>query len=150
MVTSKTSQEDLIAAFDVGVDDYITKPYQRDELLARIRALLRRGESWIMDEKPDRFSAEGLVIDFDTRDVWVRGVRLELTATEFNLLAYMARHPRQVLTYTQLIENIWPDGDGTRHGLSVHVSRLRKKIERNPKKPSFIGTRWGVGYVFMP
>jgi PAS domain S-box-containing protein len=150
MVTSRTAQEDIIAAFDVGVDDYIVKPYPREELLARIRALLRRGETWAVEEKTDRFTADGLTIDFDQGEVYVRGRRIELTATELALLTYMARRPRRVLTYRQLLDELWPEGDGTRHALSVHVSRLRAKIEPDPGEPRFIGTRWGIGYVFNP
>jgi DNA-binding response OmpR family regulator len=148
MLTSRTAQEDIIAAFDVGVDDYIVKPYPRDELLVRIRALLRRGEAWALDEGADRFSADGLTIDFDTQEVFVQGKPIELTATEFDLLTCLARNPRRVLTYRKLLDEVWPEGDGTRHALSVHISRLRKKIEADPGNPVFIGTRWGVGYVF--
>ena len=148
MLTSKSSQEDLITAFDSGVDDYITKPYKREELLARMQALLRRGEPSKSEDQPERFSTNGLLVDFETREVWVRGKKATLTATEFDLLAYLIRHPRQVLTYDQLINAIWSGGEGTRHALSVHLSRLRKKVERDPKDPVLIGTRWGVGYMF--
>lgn len=150
MLTSRTAPEDLLAAFDAGADDYLTKPFPRDELLVRIRALLRRRPANETESQTNSFSAGGLTIDFDTRDAWLNGEQLDLTATEFDLLAAFARHPRQVLTYDQLIDSIWPDGDGTRRGLFVHVSRLRSKIEADPKQPKFIATRWGVGYVFLP
>ncbi len=150
MLTSRTAQEDIITAFDAGVDDYLTKPFRREELLVRIRALLRRGESWAVDTDQKRFSSNGLLIDFDLREAWLNGNSLDLTVTEYTLLSYFCRHSRQVLTYDQLIETLWPDGDGTRHGLSVHISRLRKKLESNPKDPKFIRTRWGLGYVFLP
>jgi DNA-binding response OmpR family regulator len=151
MVTSLTAQEELVAALDAGADDYLLKPFAGSELLARIRALLRRTDSWSLAEAPDRFSADGMIIDYETRQVWRQGEQVELTPTEYDLLAYMARHPRQVLTYRQLIDRVW-EGRGavTRHGLFVHVSRLRKKIEANPDEPHFIGTRWGVGYIFLP
>jgi PAS domain S-box-containing protein len=151
MVTSKTSQEELVAALDAGADDYVLKPFVGSEILARIRALLRRGDSWSLETPSDRFSANGLVIDFETRQVWLRGEQVGLTPTEYNLLAYMARHPRMVLTYHQLIASIWEGrSEVTRHGLFVHISRLRKKIEQDPDKPHFIVTRWGVGYMFLP
>jgi PAS domain S-box-containing protein len=151
MVTSMTSQEELVAALDAGADDYVIKPFVSSEILARIRALLRRGEAWSLEDAPDRFSADGLVIDFETRQVWLQGELIELTPTEYNLLAYLARHPRMVLTYRQLITNVWEGrGEVTRHGLFVHVSRLRNKIETNPDEPRFIVTRWGMGYIFMP
>jgi DNA-binding response OmpR family regulator len=90
------------------------------------------------------------LIDFDAREVWVRGERVTLTPTEFELLAYLVRHRGQVLTYSQLVEHIWGlDREKTRHDLFVHVSRLRKKIEEHPKEPRYIVTRWGVGYIFM-
>jgi PAS domain S-box-containing protein len=151
IITSRTSQEDLVTALDAGADDYVTKPFQSTELLARMKALLRRGKGWEEAEGRDRFSAEGLLIDFDARDVWHRGEHLDLTPTEFNLLSYLVHHQGQVLTYVQLVDHVWGLETGrTRHDLFVHISRLRKKIEPSPKEPRFIVTRWGIGYVFMP
>jgi PAS domain S-box-containing protein len=151
IITSRTSQEDLVTALDAGADDYVTKPFQSMELLARMKALLRRGKGWEEAEGRDRFIAEGLLIDFDARDVWHRGEHLDLTPTEFDLLSYLVRHQGQVLTYNQLVEHVWGLETGrTRHDLFVHISRLRKKIEPSPKEPRFIVTRWGIGYVFMP
>jgi DNA-binding response OmpR family regulator len=80
--------------------------------------------------------------------VFVQGKPIEITATEFDLLTCLVRQPRRVLTFRQLLDEVWPEGDGTRHALSVHISRMRKKIEADPGNPVFIGTRWGVGYVF--
>jgi PAS domain S-box-containing protein len=151
IITSRTSQEDLVTALDAGADDYVTKPFQSMELLARMKALLRRGKGWEEAEGRDRFSAEGLLINFDARDVWQRGEHLDLTPTEFDLLSYLVRHQGQVLTYDQLVDHVWGLETGrTRHDLFVHISRLRKKIEPKPKEPHFIVTRWGIGYVFMP
>jgi DNA-binding response OmpR family regulator len=150
MVTSKTSQEDLIAALDAGADDYVTKPFRGEELLARMRALLRRGSRREQAEEPDQYREEGLLINFESRSVWLNGELLDLTPTEYDLLEYLVHHRRQVLTYDQLIDALWDhDGEGTRHSLFVHISRLRNKIEQNPKEPRFIQTRWGVGYAFM-
>jgi len=151
MVTSKSASEDLITALDAGADDYIIKPFKRGELLARIRASLRRGESWAVDEENSQYSAMGLLIDFNLRQAWMNGELLELTPTEFDLLAYMARHTRQLLTYDQILEEVWGSNTaGTRHGLFVHISRLRRKIEADPANPRFIVTRWRLGYVFLP
>jgi PAS domain S-box-containing protein len=151
LITSRTSQTDLVTALDSGADDYITKPFQAPELLARMRALLRRGEGWFSEEERDTFSAEGLLINFDAREVWLRGSRLKLTPTEYELLAHFAQHRGQVLTYDQLVDHIWSlEARRSRHDLFVHISRLRKKIEPKPKDPRFIVTRWGIGYVFMP
>jgi two-component system KDP operon response regulator KdpE len=98
----------------------------------------------------DVLNANGLLINFDSREVWSRGTLLSLTPTEFNLLAYLARHSGQVLTYQQLLDHIYHgEGKRTRQDLFVHISRLRKKIEPEPNEPRFILTRWGVGYMFV-
>jgi PAS domain S-box-containing protein len=150
IVTSKTSQEDLVAAFNAGADDYVTKPFKTPELLARILALSRRRTSW-KETELEVLNVNGLLINFDSREVWRQGARLNLTPTEFKLLAYLAQHPGQVLTYQQLLTHIYhEEGQRTRHDLFVHVSRLRKKIETEPTDPRFILTRWGIGYMFAP
>jgi PAS domain S-box-containing protein len=151
LITSKTSQADLVTALDAGADDYITKPFQGPELLARMRALIRRGERWEAEEERDRLSMEGLLIDFDAREVWMQSSPLHLTPTEFEILAYLARHRGQVLTYSQIRAHLWGEGTGkTKHDLFVHISRIRKKIEPEPEEPRFLVTRWGIGYVFLP
>lgn len=151
IITSRTSQEDLVTALDTGADDYVTKPFQPEELFARMKALLRRGESKIDTKGRDRLSINGLLIDFDSHDVWLRGDHLNLTPTEFDLLSYLARHQGQVLTYDQIVDHVWDlDTGKTRHDLFVHISRLRKKIEPESSTPRFIVTRWGIGYVFNP
>jgi PAS domain S-box-containing protein len=148
MVTSRTAQEDLIAALDAGADDYVTKPFKTPEFLARIQALARRRKEWA-DEEPDRFTVDGLSINFDTYEVWRSGERVELTPTEFDLLAYMIHNRGLVLTYDQLMDHLYGvEKDRNRHDLFVHVSRLRKKIEPVPDEPRYITTRWGVGYSF--
>ncbi|NQS92266.1 MAG: response regulator [Chloroflexi bacterium] len=150
MITSKTSQEDLITAMDAGADDYVTKPFHTPELLARTRALLRRGDMWV-EEGPDRFSAQGLLINFDSQEVWLADEKIELTPTEFNLISYLAKNKGQVLTYDLLLNHLYGMGKvRNRHDLFVHISRLRKKIEPDPKEPNYVVTRWGVGYIFMP
>lgn len=151
MVTSKTSQADLIAALDAGADDYVTKPFQTEELLARIRALIRRGDVVEIEMEEDQFNADGLSIDFDARSVWLYGEFLKLTPTEYEILVYLARHRGLVVTYDQLIDAIGdPEEKRSRHRLFVHISRLREKIEHDPKNPHFIQTHWGVGYIFLP
>ena len=102
-------------------------------------------------KSPDRFSKKSLVIDYTTREAWKSGEKLALTATEFDLLEFFSRNQKQILKYQQIIDHIWQGEEGgTRHALSVHISRLRKKIEPDPENPIFLVTRWGVGYVFLP
>jgi PAS domain S-box-containing protein len=148
MVTSHTSMQELITALDSGADDYITKPFKSDELLARMRAVLRRKESFVEADK-DQISSGGILINFDSQEVWSHGKHVELTPTEFNLLAYLTRNEGQVLTYDQLLDHLYgPDEAHKRHDLFVHISRLRKKLEPEPNEPRYILTRWGVGYMF--
>ena len=148
ILTSKTSQEALVAAFNAGADDYVTKPFKTSELLARILALSRRRTSW-KEAEMDLINVDGLLINLDSREVWSRGKLISITPTEFNLLAFLARHKGQVLTYQQLLDHVYHgEGKRTRQDLFVHISRLRKKIEPEPDEPRFILTRWGVGYLF--
>jgi len=150
LVTSRTSASDLVLALDTGADDYISKPYESRELFARMRALLRRRQSsGAAQRKRNRFQADGLIIDFDSRDVWLRGEHIHLTHTEFDIIEVLTRNRGRVVTYDRLIEYALAEPTrGTRHDLFVHISRLRKKLEVDPRKPEFIRTRWGVGYIF--
>jgi DNA-binding response OmpR family regulator/nitrogen-specific signal transduction histidine kinase len=151
MLSSRTNPENLIEAFEAGVDDYLTKPFLVEEVLARVKALLRRSGEGLAEVKTEVFERHGLRINFDTQRVWLRGEPLDLTPLEYKILTYMAQHRRQVLPYQQLIEHVWDAPDkGSRRGLFVHISRLRQKLERNPEDPEFIVNRWGVGYAFLP
>jgi PAS domain S-box-containing protein len=150
LVTSPSATGYLVEALDAGADDYVSRPFQTAEMLARIRALLRRGEAGLAPPA-DRFQADGLRVDFDARRAWKDDQALELTPTEFELLERMIRHRGQVLTYSQLAQHLWGrESLRSRHDLFVHVSRLRKKVEADPKSPRLIVTRWGIGYVFLP
>lgn len=151
MLTTRSRLEDLVSAFEAGVDDYLVSPFQSRELLLRAEALLYRDGLQQTATDPDVFERAGVRINYNTQEVWVRGVRMEFTPIEYRLLAYMSRHRRQVLTYEQMIQSIWETPEaGSRQGLFTHISRLREKIEQDPKNPKYIKTRWGVGYVFMP
>lgn len=150
VITSRAGQSDLIEALDAGADDYLTKPFQSEELLARIRALLRRGmrEPAAAGQPDGQLRAGPLEINLAQRLARLRGREIQLTPTEFDILAQLARHQRQVLTHNQLISEVWGAEGGSRHSLFVHINRLRSKLEDDPKQPRFIKTRWGVGYSF--
>jgi len=151
MVSSKTNPDDLLYAFQTGVDDYVTKPYLLDEILVRIDANIRRGRNSNQTFTPDVFVSGDVRINSSTRQVWLRGELVELTPIEYNLLFYLSQHKRQIMPYEQIVEHAWEGPEkGSRQGLFVHIRRLREKIEQNPKEPKIIQNKWGVGYIFSP
>jgi DNA-binding response OmpR family regulator len=151
MLSSRTGIEDLLQAFQAGVDDYLIKPFPMDELVARTQAAIRRSLLTAGPAMPDIFHTGGIRIDFSTRQVWIKGALIHLTPIEYNLLVYMARQRKQIMTYDQLLERVWEGPDkGSRQGLFVHIRRLREKIETDPEKPRIIQNKWGIGYEFNP
>lgn len=152
MVTSRREEMDRIAGLEMGADDYVVKPFSPQELVSRVRAVLRRGggaEKPVESEQPIRF--ENLSIDPASRDVRVNGVTVELTVKEFDMLLLLARHPRQVFSRDHLLERIWGGVEYIDPGtVTVHVRRLREKIEPDPSAPRHLLTVWGVGYKFEP
>jgi two-component system, OmpR family, KDP operon response regulator KdpE len=145
MLTVRDSEEDKVAALDAGADDYVTKPYNASELLARIRAALRRTPS---AQGPSGLQKLGAVdIDFDTRQLVVRGNRVRLTPKEFELLRYLVTHANKVISHRELLQAVWgPDYGDQVDYLRVFVNQLRKKIEPNPSTPIYLLTEPWVGY----
>ena len=137
----------MVDAFKLGADDFVSKPINSRELIARVHSHIhRKGQGVKIDSEADRFTINGLTIDLKTRQVWKSGNEIELTIKEFKLVEMLIKNQGRVLTYQNIIQTLWEPGKGSRHALSVHVSRLRQKIETNPQNPQLILTKWGVGY----
>lgn len=154
MLTAKRQEVDKIYGLELGADDYMVKPFSPAELVARVKAVLRRmssTKSEVQNEKVLTFDDGSLVIDTLSHQVSVSGDSIELTATEFNLLHFMANHPNQVFSRDQLLEKVWGMTDYVDpNTVTVHIRRVREKIESNPGKPNWLQTVWGVGYKFVP
>jgi two-component system KDP operon response regulator KdpE len=137
-------EREKVRALDVGADDYITKPFGTDELLARLRAVLRR----VGDEDGDpRIQIGDLLIDLEARQVSKNGEVVHLTPIEFDLLRVLARHRGKLVTHRQLLHEVWGPGfENETHYLRVHVAHIRAKIERDPSRPRYVVTEPGVGY----
>lgn len=155
MLTARHTEEDRIEGFDLGADDYVTKPFSPRELVGRVRAILRRATpvataaGGATDMPPERLTFEGLLIVPAARHVEVDGRTVELTAKEFDLLLTLARTPDHVFTREALLSRVWGfDYLGDSRTVDVHVGTLRKKVERDPAHPRFIKTLWRVGYKF--
>jgi DNA-binding response OmpR family regulator len=149
LLTAKGEETDRIVGLRLGADDYVVKPFSPAELVARVDAVLRRIDPVPERQPPLRF--EGLEIDPSGRWVALDGKPLELTQREFELLLFLARHPGQAFTRQQLMDQVWRYSFYTDTStVTVHIRRLRSKIEPRPAVPRFIETVWGVGYRFQP
>ena len=151
MLTSRNSELDRVLGLELGADDYITKPFSIMELQARIRALLRRAEATQSQPTSNHkhLTHGDITLNSSERKVWLGEELVELTAKEFDLLYYFASHIGEVFTRANLLEHVWGYGhEGYEHTVNSHINRLRGKIERDPAKPEYIHTIWGVGYRF--
>ncbi|HLF75511.1 MAG TPA: response regulator transcription factor [Anaerolineales bacterium] len=152
MLTARREEIDRIAGLEMGADDYVVKPFSPQELVSRVRAVFRRlGQEQVQAEPERPLSFSGLVIDPRSRVVTVEDADIELTVKEFDMLYLLARHPKQVFTRDQLLERVWGGAQYIDPGtVTVHVRRLREKIEADPSRPTRLLTVWGVGYKFEP
>jgi DNA-binding response OmpR family regulator len=150
LLTARREEVDRIAGLEMGADDYVVKPFSPQELVSRVRAVLRRTKTSAPDEQGALVSGS-LTIDPQTRLVTLAGTEITLTSREFDLLWLLARHPRQVFSREQLLNRVWGSADYIDPStVTVHLRRLREKIESDASQPQHLLTVWGVGYKFEP
>ncbi|HEY7714628.1 MAG TPA: response regulator [Candidatus Binatia bacterium] len=149
MLTAKAGETDRVVGLELGADDYLAKPFSPREMVARVRAILRRANIAASAETPPAYDKGGLKIDFTTYEVFVRGKSVKLTLKEFELLRFLVQNPNRVLSRDQLLDRVW-GGETyvTPRTVDVHIRRLRKAIEKDDSKPKWILTLRGVGYKF--
>ena len=150
LLTARTEETDRVLGLELGADDYVVKPFSPRELAARVRSVLRRARP--TDQQPSRLEFDGIVIDGTTRELSVAGEPIELTPKEFDLINFLAASPRQVFSRGQLLEQVWDSSMDYQDPstVTVHIRRLRQKIEMTPADPRWLKTVWGVGYKFEP
>lgn len=149
MVTAKGNVEEIAKGLNCGADDYVTKPFSSKVLLARVRAVLRRSK---LTTKPTQavFQSHDLVVDFTQRNITIAGKTIDLTATEYKLLSYLAQNAGRLVTSDQILEAVWGDEYIGEHLiLRVNIARLRSKLGDDHKEPKFILSRVGIGYMFL-
>jgi DNA-binding response OmpR family regulator len=147
MLTAKDDEIDRVVGLELGADDYVTKPFAVRELVARVRAIMRRAAT-PTGQRQDELSYDGLKIHLPSRRVAVAGEDVDLTYTEFELLVTLASNPGRVFSRSTLLTRVWGDEFRDERTVDVHIRHLREKIERDPRNPEFIHTARGVGYVF--
>jgi DNA-binding response OmpR family regulator len=150
LLTARVEETDRVLGLELGADDYVVKPFSPRELVARVRTVLRRARR--TPDSGDTLVYDGLRIDPRTREVTIADGAAELTPKEFDLLSFLARSPRQVFSRAQLLQHVWDSSPEYQDAatVTVHVRRIRNKIEENPDDPRWITTVWGVGYRFEP
>ncbi len=150
MLTARGDETDRIVGLDLGADDYIAKPFSPREVVSRVRAVLRRANG-SAQKAPATIRSGNLEIDLARREVRLDDVPVQFTRKEFELLAFLASNPGVTFTRTQLLEEVWDFAwDGDSSTITVHVRRVREKIEDDPSHPTRVLTVWGVGYRFEP
>ncbi|MEN8235876.1 MAG: response regulator transcription factor [Actinomycetota bacterium] len=152
LLTARTEETDRVLGLELGADDYVVKPFSPRELAARVRTVLRRANRTEPARQDSTITYDGLEVDGRSREVRVDGDLVDLTAKEFDLLAFLASSPRQVFSRGQLLEHVWDSSTDWQDAstVTVHIRRIRRKIERDPNEPRWISTVWGVGYRFEP
>jgi DNA-binding response OmpR family regulator len=149
MLTARSGGEDEVRGLDVGADDYVTKPFDRDVLVARSKAVLRRIEAKVVDGEPSNYDDGYLAVDLLAHRVRINGNPIRLSATEYNLLAHLLRNAGRVCTFSNILESVW--GEQYRYSdeyVHVYIWHLRRKLEPNPKKPVYLISEHSVGYRF--
>ena len=152
ILSARSEEFDRVHGLELGADDYVAKPFSPREVVSRVKAVLRRGAPGAqMPNEQKSLMVGGVTLDPTTRQVHVDGAPIELTAKEFDLLQLFLRHPRQVFTRDQLLDQVWGFADYIDSStVTVHIHRLRDKLERDPNKPKRLVTVWGVGYRLDP
>jgi phosphate regulon transcriptional regulator PhoB len=151
MLTAKAAEVDRVLGLEMGADDYLTKPFSPRELLARVRAVLRRAHAEEVPPPHEVFERGRIRLDFDTYEIWIDGTAIALSLREFELLKFFVRHPYRVYDRLQLLDMVWGrDTHVEPRTVDVHVRRLRKHIEQDDANPKLIVTVRGVGYKFNP
>lgn len=151
ILTAKSSEMDRVLGLEMGADDYLTKPFSIRELLARVKAIMRRMDVFGQrdNDSQRQITIGDMVIDIQRRKVSIAGDYIDLTAKEFDLLVHFATHPGHVYTRSQLLDLVWGySHSGYEHTVNSHINRLRGKVERDAAHPDYILTVWGVGYKF--
>jgi two-component system KDP operon response regulator KdpE len=149
ILTALGEEADKVQAFDLGADDYLTKPFGVGELLARVKAVLRRSKWSESSLRPGNLQQGDITVDLERHEVVVSNKDIELTPTEFNLLVYLMENTGKVLTHRRILQNVWGPEYGEEHEyLRVYIGHLRQKIEQDPSKPLYIITKRGIGYCF--
>ena len=148
MVTAKGAEYDKVVGLDGGADDYVTKPFNPLELMARVKSQIRRYVSLgSMEKKDSLIVTGGLALDLDSKEITLDGEKVKLTATEYGILEYLMKNIGRVLSTNQIYEAVWKEPSfQTEKTVTVHIRRIREKIEINPKEPKYLKVVWGIGY----